>query len=128
MLHGEATVQIWIDLMGSAEAGPNVVGTASGPLLDGEDDGDPCGELDAWAEGVDDVCATGDPLPRPDRTLSPTIPSRRMITTATAPGTNHGGLSARIPPPPPTGGRGTVGRRMGGGTVGVREGGGAVGV
>src|SRR4029077_10281753 len=54
----------------------------------------------------------------------PTIPSKRMITTATAAGINHDGLSARMPPPPRTGGRGTAGLRIGGGTGGVREGGG----
>src|SRR5579864_3872494 len=70
----------------------------------------------------------GEPPPLPESSLIPTIPSNRMITTATAPGTSQGGRSARIPPPP-TGGRGTdAGLRAGGGTVGVRAGGGAVGV
>lgn len=44
MLHGEAAVQIWTDFTGSALAGPKVVGTASGPLFDGDalgfEDGD----------------------------------------------------------------------------------------
>jgi hypothetical protein len=53
MLHGEAVVQICIDLTGSARAGPNVVGTASGALPDGIEVGVPWGELVAWAEGVD---------------------------------------------------------------------------
>jgi hypothetical protein len=41
MLHGDATVQIWTDLTGSALDGPNVVGTASGALFDGDELGVP---------------------------------------------------------------------------------------
>ena len=55
MLHGDAALQIWTDLTGSAEAGPNVVGTARGPWPDGEEDGEACGDPDGWAEGVADV-------------------------------------------------------------------------
>lgn len=44
MLHGDAVVQIWTDFTGSALEGPNVVGTASGPLFDGVEVGVPCGE------------------------------------------------------------------------------------
>jgi hypothetical protein len=46
MSHGDAVVQIWTDLTGSALDGPNVVGTASGDLPDGVEVGVPCGELE----------------------------------------------------------------------------------
>jgi len=130
MLHGDAAVQICTDFTESALDGPNVVGTARGALPDGVEVGVARGVLVGWADGDDDdVCwAIGEPVLRPDSSLIPTIPRMRMITTATAAGTSHDGRSARIPaPPPPAGGRGTVGLRIGGGTVGVREGGGSVG-
>jgi len=53
MLHGDAVVQIWTDLTGSALAGPYVVGTGSGLLLDGVEVGVPWGVAVAWVEGVD---------------------------------------------------------------------------
>lgn len=46
MLHGDATLQIWTDFTGSALDGPNVVGTASGTLPDGDELGVPCGEFE----------------------------------------------------------------------------------
>jgi hypothetical protein len=47
MLHGDAAVHIWTDFTGSALDGPKVVGTASGPLFDGDALGVACGELEA---------------------------------------------------------------------------------
>jgi hypothetical protein len=47
ILHGDAAVQIWTDFTGSALDGPNVVGTASGLLPDGDELGEACGEAEA---------------------------------------------------------------------------------
>ena len=52
MLHGDAALQIWTDFTGSALEGPNVVGTASGALLEGVEVGVPCGVPEGWADGV----------------------------------------------------------------------------
>src|SRR6266852_1342191 len=48
---------------------------------------------------------------RRDRTITPTMPSRMTMTTATAAGTSHAGRSASTPPR--EGGRGTDGLRAG---------------
>lgn len=123
MLQGEEGAQIWMDLTGSASAGPNVVGTATGVLPLGVAVGVPCGVPVGWAVGEVVPCATGLPVLRLDSTLKPTMPSSSTMMTATAAGTSHGGRSARMLPP--TDGRGTE-RRTAGGVV-IREGGAGVG-
>jgi len=97
MLHGDAVVQICTLVIGSALAGPKF-GTASGPLVVGVALGDVPGEVDARADGVGCVpLVTGLP-PRLARTITPKIPSRMTIATATAAGTSQGGRSASGPP------------------------------
>src|SRR5437868_8208183 len=97
MLHGDAVVQICTLVIGSALAGPKL-GTASCPLVVGVALGDVPGEVDARADGVGCVpLVTGLP-PRLARTITPKIPSRMTIATATAAGTSQGGRSASGPP------------------------------
>jgi len=122
MLQGEALVQIWTDLTGSAELGP-YVGTGRGPpVLVGEELGVVRGEAVGWplVVGVGRTWLTG--LPGRLSTKTPTIPSRMMMTTATAAGRSHAGRSGGRPPP--DGGRATDGLRAGAaigapGTVGA---------
>src|SRR5207245_7881932 len=79
-------------------------------------------EAEARAEGVAVACTW--PVVVPPRlasTMTPKMPSRTTMATATAPGISQGGRSSR--PAPRAGGRGTPGRRAGTGAgVGVRAG------
>jgi hypothetical protein len=119
-----AVEQNWTFVMGSALAGPKVVGTAFGALALGDAlvlglaFG---GEL--VTRGLGEVCATGPPplgLLRLLTSTTPAIPSRITTTAATAAGISHPGRrdGSRL-----YGGRATVGFRSGiGGRVGVGTG------
>src|SRR3981081_966761 len=121
MLHGVATLQMITLLIGAAEAGPKL-GTASGPWPVGVGLalGDALGEVLAGGDGVAPPVVV---LPRPERTMPPTVPSSRITTTAMMAGISHDGRSAI---PPPAGLRATARPPAGaiGGLGGVRVGGG----
>jgi len=105
-------VQICTFVIGSALVGPKF-GTASGPFVVADGLGEAAGEVDAWAVGV--VCTPPvtwpPPWPRLASTITPKIPRRMTIATATAAGRSQGGRSDSGPLL--DGGRATDGLRAG---------------
>src|SRR5436309_5905578 len=111
MLHGDAVVQICTLLIGSALVGPKF-GTASGPFVVADGLGEEAaGEVDARAVGVVRTPPVTWPPPRLASTITPKIPRRMTIATATAAGRSQGGRSDSGPPL--DGGRATDGLRAG---------------
>src|SRR5438093_1111198 len=90
MLHGDAVVQICTFEIGSALVGPKF-GTASGPFVVADGLGEAAGEVDAWAVGVVCTPPVTWPPPRLASTITPKIPRRMTIATATAAGRSRGG-------------------------------------
>src|SRR5438128_719982 len=110
MLHGDAVVQICTFEIGSALVGPKF-GTASGPFVVADGLGEAAGEVDARAVGVGCTPPVTWPPPRLASTITPKIPRRMTIATATAAGRSQGGRSDSGPLL--DGGRATDGLRAG---------------